>query len=169
MTESQNPTDGSDDATSASQTCFISSRPPAAAHERTLAHWVRAFANCDHPNNGVTPAVLIEPNDSRTTFSWCGTCGAVRVPDDATSPWIRPGLAVVLHDGEGLSAFERNVELLVQAVAGLLKMARSVSGCVTDPVDSRSGELSACINALAVAGIEIERLARLALGDLGLL
>jgi hypothetical protein len=145
----------------------VSSRPPSGT-EWTLGQAIDVLTTCQHPEYGLSSAVVVEPDGSRIRISWCGACGAICLLEDAGAQWIPPGLARFLGEEKRLSALAQDVQGLADALAELTKAAKSLAGRVTDRPHSPCAELSPSIQELEYASIEIERGARAVLGELAL-
>jgi hypothetical protein len=143
----------------------MSSRPPSGA-EWTLGQSLAVLTTCQHPEYGLSSAIVVEPDGSRIPISWCGACGSIALLEDAEVQWIRPGLALLLGEEKRLSALARDVEGLADAIAELTKAAKSLGSQVTDQPQSPCAELSSSVQQLEYASIEIERGARAVLREI---
>ncbi len=153
----EHPTTG-DDPTNAEKP-FASSHPPRGTPPRTLAQWIDLFAHCEHPANGVVPAVLVEEDDKRLPFTWCGTCGAMRL-EGPNAGWIPPGLAIVFLDETVFADFRRDVSFLARALAELLTSGRALSEALKN-VPTENQELRETIGLFALACFEVEQRSQL--------
>ncbi|HEV3191153.1 MAG TPA: hypothetical protein VGY54_11680 [Polyangiaceae bacterium] len=143
----------------------VSSRPPSSA-EWTLGQSIDALTTCQHPEYGLSSAVVVEPDGSRIPIRWCGACGSIALSEGGEAQWIRPGLALLLGEEKRLSALARDVEGLADAMAELTKAAKSLGSQVTDQPQSPCAELSSSVQQIEYASIEIERGARAVLREL---
>ena len=109
-----------------SQLRAASSRPPPNDIGLTLVALVGHLARCEHPRESLSPAVVMETDGSRVPICWCGTCGAMRLPDADGSEWIRTGLAQVLGRGGHLALLEKNVTSIAYKVSELSAAVRSL-------------------------------------------
>src|SRR5258708_3465728 len=145
---------------------FVSSQPPAVLDERTIVGLVRAFAYCDHPKRGRSPAVVIDSDGSRKEFYWCGACGGVRLPNDGDprNDWLRPRVAQLLRDDGRLAGVARGVGARLEKLSELVKTAHAMYAHSSAPVDSRR-ELLAHLLDLEAAFGEFARFVRGEFGD----
>lgn len=142
---------------------FASSQPPAVMPPRTLPEWIRMFAACPHPENGVVAAVLAEENDTRLPFRWCGTCGAVLLSTGGDPVWCPPGLAIAFLTEDVFADFARNLDSLAKALAELLASARSIKGRIA-PAAAGDDDLLERLRQFEVAAFEAECRARASVG-----
>jgi hypothetical protein len=144
---------------------FASSHPPRGTPPRTLAQWIDFFAHCEHPANGVVPGVLVEENDKRLPFTWCGTCGAMHLLVGTDPGWIPPGLATVFLDDTVFVDFRRDVAFLARALAELLTSGRALSEALKS-APNENQELREAIGFFALTCLEVEQRAQLVRGSL---
>jgi hypothetical protein len=139
---------------------FASSHPPRGTPPRTLAQWIHMLAHCEHPVNGVVPGVLIEDDDKHISFTWCGTCGAMRLLTGTDPGWIPPGLATVFLDDTVFEDFRRDFAFLARALAELLTSARALSEAPKGAL-GENRDVRKTIGLFALACLELEQRAQL--------
>ncbi len=173
MTDPEDPDDARRDPTvtdprpSGLRRLHVSSHPPSGA-EWTLGRSIGVLTACQHPQNSLSSAVVVEPDGSRIPIQWCGACGAIALLEDGEAQWIRPGLALFLGEEKRLSALAQDVEILVNAVAELTNAAKSLGERMTNQPHPPYAEVLSSVQQFEYASIEIERGARAVLGQLSL-
>jgi hypothetical protein len=173
MTDPEDPDDSRRDPTvtnprpSGLRLLHMSSHPPSGA-EWTLGQSIGVLTTCQHPQNSLSSAVVVEPNGSRIPIQWCGACGAIALLEGGAAQWIRPGLALFLGEEKRLSELARDVEVLVNAAAELTNAAKSLGERMTNQPRPPYAEILSSVQHIEFASTEIEHGVRAVLGQLAM-
>ncbi len=152
---------------SGERSLFVSSAPPPPA-KYSLGQLIAALVDCGHPDPALSRAVVVEPDGSRISIQWCGACGAMGLPEESSSDWIRPGLLLALREDERLAVAVRDLELVRQGLAGLTKAAQLVGRRLADHADcSSAADVAAAAHELEYGSAEIDLAVRAVLEQLG--
>jgi hypothetical protein len=117
-----------------------------------------ALVRCEHFEE--IAGVIVEPDGSHYDVSWCGACGALRVPGVVADDWMAPALLHHLRQDDRPTRLAVGVVELVRRLTAMLPLARAGLADRQETTQLKEGVLE-----VEVLCKEVEGLARVVLGE----